>query len=333
MASYTGAMTLAQYSAIANDPMMTAAAFVLAQHDSLYAALPFVSRMSMTANSARWQELPDTHWVNVNEEPTRVSSSPEPVQARAFMVRNIIGVDRAIQEDINSITDPLSGQVEAWLRGFAYNFNNVFVNNTPTDDSKALYGLRYMLDNPTNFGLTAANKMDADGVVLETANMTAASFNEFLLLIDEMLYRLDSSQGDNVLLVMNDTLMRRLSYGARLFSGQGGFSQAQDQFGRTFMQYKNARLMNAGTKLDQSTPIITNTETDAGADGASTFTSVYGIRYGSDALQGWQYAPLAPQSLGLNETGVLYQVLCQWTGGFVLQSPRSIARLYNIDMS
>ena len=333
MAPYTGALTLAQYAAMSNDPIVTGTTFALTQHGSIFPQVPFVNRSSMVANASVWTNLPAVNWVNVNEEPTRVSAAPEPKQARAMIVRDLISTDRAVEEDMNQIGSPMANLVQAWLRAFAYNFNGMFINNTPVANAQAPYGIRYMLDNPVNFGLEAANKINGGSVDLKSSSMTASSFNTFMEYLDELLYRLDSPEGNDVVLIANDTLLRRMAFGARQFSGQGGFSQAQDALGRTITMYKSAMLLNAGRLVDQTTPIITNTETAAGANGSDHHTSIYGVRFAEDAFSGWQYYPLSPRPLGLNDTGVLYQTLCEWTGGFLIQSPRSIARLYAITMS
>src|SRR5690606_23772374 len=119
-----------------------------------------------------------------------------------------------------------------------------------------------------------------------------ATFGNFLEALDEMLNYMNAPHGDGVVLYMNASLGHRLNNLARRFAGQGGFSVSQDQLGRGIMSYKNAIIRYPGFKADQSTEIITATETATGADGASTFTSIYACRYTDGGVSGWAMQPL-----------------------------------------
>jgi hypothetical protein len=99
--------------------------------------------------------------------------------------------------------------------------------------------------------------------------------------------------------------------------------------------FRGARIRDVGRTVDQSTRIITNTETTAGAaDGTGKTTSIYAVRYGSKYFSGWQYDSLRPQNLGLDPTnGVMYNAVVDWSVGFWQSHTRAVARLFNIKMS
>ena len=113
----------------------------------------------------------------------------------------------------------------------------------------------------------------------------------------------------------------------------GGFTVMQDQFNRTIQMYKGAVVRDPGYKQDQATRIITTTETNTGADGSSTFTSIYAVNYDTDHFFGWQFEPPNVQDLGLIYNGVIYRTLIDWAVGFMNASTRSLARLYDIKLS
>lgn len=334
--AYTSAVNMAQFAIMSNDPLVQAVTFSLIDAGSVMARdIPFVNRASLVANGVRWEgSLPTPDWVPLNTDPTVTSGTPTPFQEQAYILRNEIQVDKVLVNDQNAIVDPRAAQVEAFLKAAAYDFNFKFIgNNHVTGDSDAFVGLRYRLDNYATYGVRSENKIDAGAVDLRAANMTAATFNSFMVYLDQALWSVGSEEGDGVILYVNETLKRRMAQGMRQFAGQGGFGQATDQFGRTAMTYKGATIRDIGRKADQSTLILTSTETSAGVDGSDVHTSVYAVRYGDGAFMGWQFEPLQAKDLGLRDGGVVYSTLIDWTGGLYPVTNRCFARVYGIKMS
>lgn len=328
------ALTLAQYAIQSNDPMVMAVTMSLIESGNVLQDIPFVGKKSLIANGVRWEgNLPTVNWANLNEEGAVTSGTPTPFQEQVFVIRNYIDVDKLLVEDENQITDPRGAQTDAYMKSVAYDFNDKFINNDPVGgNAKAIVGLKYRIDNGATYGVRSENKINGNAVDL-TASATAATFGAFLELVDQLLWSVGSPDGSGVTLYLNEDLYRRWARLARQFSGQGGFSQAQDQLGRTVERYKNAVIRDVGRKADQSTKIITATETAAGVAGASTHTSLYAVNYGMSQLFGWQFAPLKAQNLGLQDNGVIYRTLIDWAGGLYPATNRCMGRLYGIKLS
>jgi hypothetical protein len=337
MAVSSSALSLLEWANLSNSPLVKEVTFSLRNAGSIMTDIPFVNKKTLIQNGTRFTGgLPTVDWVPLNTEATNVKSTAQPYQEQAYLFRNQIDIDKVLMEDENQITNPMAFQVGAFVRSAAYDFNDKFINNEHSaGDKDALVGIKARLDNPTVYGTLAANKIDATGATtsLKPASLTASTFAKFMEKLDELLWALNSTNGDGVIIYANDTVLRRLSTGARLAAGQGGFSQATDQYGRSVTMYKNAQLRDVGVKSDQTTRIILNTETNAGAAGSSTFTSLYGVRYGMDGLFGWQFEPLNAQYLGLLNNGVIHRTLIDWTGGIMMPDIRAIARLYDIEVA
>jgi hypothetical protein len=334
--AYPNALTLAQYAIQSNDPLVTAVTFSLIDNGSIMARdIPFFNKATLIANGVRWEgNLPTVNWSQISVDPTPTSGTPTPYQDQAYILRNEIQVDKVLVLDQNQIVDPRAAQTEAYLKSVAYDFNDKFVNNDhTTGDANAIVGIRSRIDNASTYGVRSENKINGSGTDLTVAAMTAATFNTFMEQLDQLLWSVDSPNGDGVVLYLCKQLLWRIQRGMRQFAGQGGFSQAQDQFGRGVTMYKNAVFQDAGNKSDQTTQIITQTETAAGVNGASTFTSIYAVNYGPTHLFGWQFYPLAAKDLGLRDGGVMYSTLIDWTGGIMNASNRSLGRIYNLKMS
>lgn len=337
MAISANALTMAQYAILSNQPLVAAVTFSLIDNGSIMARdIPFTTKQTLIANGVRWEgNLPTVNWRSLNEEGQSTSGTPTPFQEQAYILDNVIDVDKYLVLDQNQIVDPRAAQTSAYLKAVAYDFNFKFIKNDHvTGDAKALVGLRWRIDNGATFGVRSENKIDAGGATADlSASRTAATFATFLEKVDQLLWSVDSPDGTGVVLYVSDQLQRRWDAAARQFSGQGGFSQATDQIGRSVTQYKNAVIRDPGLKADQATRIITSTETAAGIDGASTFTSIYAVNYGMEHFLGWQFAPLAATDIGLLEAGSTYRTMVDWAGGIINMSNRSIGRLFDIKMA
>jgi hypothetical protein len=279
------AVTLAQYALMSNSPLVQAVTMSLIDNGSVMQDIPFVTKQTLVANGVRFTgNLPTVNWATINEEGATTSATPTPFQEQAYVMRNYIDTDKLLVQDVNQIADPRGIQLSAFLKAAAYDFNFKFINNDHvTGDSNAFVGIRYRLDNAATWGVNTANKIDAGGAVITQAATTAQA-NAFLEWLDQALWSVDSPDGNGVVLYMNDQMVRRMHFLLRMLSGGGGFSVTQDQFDRVILRYKGALIRDIGYKADQSTRIITSTETSAGADGASTYTSIYAVNYSMDSM-------------------------------------------------
>jgi hypothetical protein len=331
----TNSMTLADYALLSNAPMVRAVAWSLVEAGSMMQDVPFMNRATLTANGTRWEgNLPTVSWVNVNEEGTVTTGTPTSYQEQAFIVRNNIDTDYALVHDINQITDPRAIRVQAWMEALAYDTNDKLINNNHVSgDKKAPVGIRARIDDGTTYKVRSENKLNGGGVDLTYASATAATGNRYFDYLAKLLWLVGDPDGVSTVLYCNDELQRRTEFVARLMGSQGGWNQQTDQFNRRISAFRNAPIRDVGRKADQSTNIITNTETSAGVDGSSTYTSIYAVRYGDMQFHGWQYEPPLAKDLGLLESGSQYRTHINWICGMMPETNRCIARLYGIKMS
>jgi hypothetical protein len=333
MAVDTNAVTLADYALMSNDPRVQAITSSLIDNGSVMARdIPFVTVPTLKVNGTRWEgNLPTVDWVPINAEGAVTKGTPTPFDAQAYIIRNKIQVDKFIDTDQNQIGDPMGNQVAAWAWAQAYDFNDKFINNSHiTGDPHAIVGLRARLDNASTFGIRAANNIN--GNLTLTTGATAANVNAALEVFDELLWAVGAADGQNVVIYANDVFIRRLHFALRVMGSTGGLSTAQDQFDRVITMYKGAQIRDIGYKADQATRIITRTETAAGLDGSSTYTSVYAVNYGPGRFYGFQMAPLYVSPPFMTEGGAVKQVNIDWAGGLIQQHSWAIARVYGINL-
>ena len=141
---------------------------------------------------------------------------------------------------------------------------------------------------------------------------------------------------------MNEVMKRRFRTAMRALGTDGGFATTQDQYGRTISSYKDCPIVDIGRKSDQTTYIIPGNgltgssavgelSTGVASTGSSAlFTSIYAVNYGPGHFYGWQFEPLMGHDLGLLNNGAIYRTVVDWAGGFINDSNRSVARLFDV---
>ncbi|MGH2479263.1 MAG: major capsid protein [Ktedonobacteraceae bacterium] len=332
----SNSVTLADYALTSNSDMVRAVTYSLIDYGNVIQDVPLIEKKTLIANGVRFEgNLPTVNWSQLNAEGVTTKGTPTPYQEQVFLVRNYIDVDKLFVEEENAIVNPRAVQEEAYLKSLTYDMNfKFFQNNHITGDANAPVGLAYRIANGGTFGVRPENLIDAGGVDLSTSGLTATTANNFIEFLDQLLWSVDSINGEGVVIYLNEVMQRRFAKAVRIMGTSGGFTIMQDQFNRTIQMYKGAIVRDPGYKQDQSTRIITTTETAAGtANTGGTFTSIYAVNYGTDHFFGWQFEPPNVLDLGLINNGVIYRTVIDWAIGFMNASTRSIGRLYDIKLA
>src|SRR2546423_139552 len=124
MAIGAGTMTLADFTQMANQPLVQAISMSLIDNGAVIQDVPLVTKKSMVVNGARWEgSLPGVNWTPLNAEGVSVKGTPTPYQEQAFISRNYIDVDKYLVEDETAIGSVRANQEEAYLKAYAYDLN------------------------------------------------------------------------------------------------------------------------------------------------------------------------------------------------------------------
>src|SRR6266542_3784680 len=117
MAISANALTMAQYAIMSNQPLVQAVTFSLIDNGSIMARdIPFASKATLIANGVRWEgNLPTVGWSQINAEGLSASGTPTPYQEQAYIIRNVIDVDKFLVMDQHQLADPRATQLSAYL--------------------------------------------------------------------------------------------------------------------------------------------------------------------------------------------------------------------------
>lgn len=324
------ALSLVDYAKFSNDPQIQKVTYSLLKHNAILTDIPFFPRKSLSINGTRWiDNLPESHWVKINDTPATVTGAPVQYQEQSYLMRDYIRTDKALLNDQNQITDPHNSRVQAYLRSRSYDFNDTFINNNhASGNPDAIVGLRGRLDDPGKYGIRSDNKLNGAATLTQAA--TADNYIAFQEKLDELLYLVESPDGAGVVIYASDKFIRRFNALSRKFSGAGGFSTATDQLGRSVTMYKNAVIKSPGKKADQKTQVITDTEANTGANGSSTYTSIYAVKYGEEDFSGWLFDMNA--STKMLDDEIHKQTFLELHLGLYPQTNYCFARMYGINL-
>lgn len=336
----TNPITLSDYALMSNSPLVQKFSYGLITAGSILQDLPMKPYKSMKALGSRFlgAGLATVGSRALNADPVSTKSVPSAYSENAYIISNNFDVDRVFIEDINSIQDPMATQFTAYTKALSYWLNDKFINNdhiSTSGDTNAIVGLKYRLDNAADYQIPGEMKIDASCDL--SGAISPANANKFLEVLDQTLQYLGDSEGNGVVLYCNDLLKRKINTAIRSLGPNGGFSIAQDQFGRQVEKYRAATIRDLGRKADQVTRIISPTETNTGAQGNSNYTSLYGVKYSleGDGLYGWEFRSMEEafsQPFLLNN-GTQMRTNFDYPVGIFQESIRAITRVYDIKVS
>ena len=327
---FNGALTLADQAAISNDPVVKEITKSLHTTWNALKDIPLYTSPSLKQVGVRYLNtaIPSPNWTGINSEPVAVKGRPKSYEEQMYLVRNKILVDKVLMSQPENIIDPIEAQVQIFLEGFAYDFNDKFINNNPLSGNVDCFpGLGYRLDNYADYDIPS--EMDISvattQTTLKSGSITSATANGLFAAIQELLDNMNAPDGNGVVLYMNEFAKRQIEFSIRTMGIGAGFDVTMDSFDRPVEKYKSATVRTVGRKSDGTTPIIANT---LAGPVASKSTHIYAVRYGTGYVQGWQSGPFKPEYLGLSkENGIMHNVVFDWGVGLWVPHVRAIGRL------
>ena len=319
------AWTLAEFSKIETDTLRKSVIDTLLMEANILEIVPWETIGQLATTIVRYQDLPSWGYRKINEGYAESTGHFEQKVENIALGGLDIDTDKAIARAKNTIADARAIQQQMALKAMAYAFNDKFITGDLTSDPEEFKGLRKRVDNINDEGFTD-QKFACNSTSVGILHSQATRFN-FIQDLDKLIYAIKGHSPDallmnkKMLLAVRSCLLRE-----KLLTYQA------DMFGRQIDTYGNTRLIDIGTKSDQTTEIILTTETTAGAaSGGSECTSIYAVKFGiGESLWGIQEYPIEVEDLGELQTAPKYRTRVDWPHGLADIDPRSVARMYGI---
>lgn len=323
-------LTLNDY-AHAPSLLVAGVAKILQDESKFMDILPFIDVGSLSVEVMREGKLPQAiGWRKIGApHGSYRATNPTKIQEQAFSFGNVIEVDKALIKDkAKKLYDPRAYQIEMITRAMAREFNDAALNGDGSNPDRPV-GLKYRIKTDLAASQTIyANTNVAALDVSPDAAARAANISLLLGKMDKLIYSCVGHKADYIL--CNDTFMVAWWDIART---SGLLKVTTDNLGREFVDYKGAKFLDMGYKLDDTTPLMTNTElVDGTADVGGTSSSLIAIRTGKEYFTGWQEYGMEVLNKGYKDsaTGLTESTIIDWVIGLAISHPKSVTRLTGI---
>jgi hypothetical protein len=320
------AYTLAQFAQLADRPLKKAVVNIFRRDSSIMDMMTFESSGTLTMELLRTLSLPQVNSRRIGEAYGTGLANTESLSERICLLGAYIDIPKELVLAKNQIVNQRAFQTDAQTKSIAYTFNDMFINGSPVvNNGKDMVGLWYRLTYDIS---GQAIQAGASGLDVSPDASTLSTQQAVLIdKIHELIHACDDHKCDALL--MNSTMYLRLNAAIRAL---GMFASSTDSFGRKVDTFGEGgpRLVDVGYKYDQTSLIIGNVETTAGALTGGASTSIYAVKLGGAYLNGWQFTDMEVEDMGRLESGISYRTLIDWGVGIYFYNPRSIARLYAV---
>jgi len=314
--------TLAEISKLETDTLRKSVIDTLIMEANLLELVPWETIGQLATTVVRIKDLPSVGFRKINEGYAESIGHFEQKVENISLFGGDIDTDIAIARAKNTIADARAIQQTLKLKAVAYDFNDNFINGDPQTDPEEYKGLLKRVDDVNSDGFTDQYVDLADTTDKGILRDQAARF-AFLDKLNTLIYAIKGHNPDYLL--MNKKMLLALR---SLLLREKLLDTTNDMFDRRIDMYLGARLVDIGVKADQTTEIITNSET---LGGGSNETSIYAIKFGiGESTWGIQQYPLEVRDLGELESKPVYRTRVDWNLGLATVDPRSIGRLYGI---
>lgn len=309
-------------------PLVAGVAKILQDESKFMDVLPIADVGTLSVEVMREGSLPSTiGWRKIGADHSSYrATNPTPISEQAYSFGNVIEIDKALIKDkAKKLYDPRAYQTEMITRAMAREFNDAAINGSPLVTPDRPTGLKYRIANDFSTQRIDANTNVAGLDLSPDAAALSTNIALFFNKLDALIYACAGHKADYIL--CNDTFLLWYWGAAR---ASGLLKVTTDNLGREFYEYKGAKFLDMGLKLDDSTKLMTNTETITGtADTSGACSSLIAVRMGKEYFTGWQEYALEVLNKGYKDSadGLTESVIIDWVVGLAVSHPRSVARL------
>lgn len=264
------ALTLAHLAKLEIDPLRKYVMQNLLRDAKVMEVIPWNDVNSLTSIAVRWRNLPSVAFRKINAGYTPSEGDTEQVWESVYALGGEIKFDRVFDKVKNTIVDIKQMQSDMKIKAMALTFNDYFINGDHGVDADGFEGLKKRvaaMPSRQTVYFAGASSAGLD----PTASV--ANANTFFNKLEEAHYKCNAGQVNAVF--CNEGIYYGIGRVARFLNASGGMflDATKDSFDRTIVTWKGAPLIDVGLKADQTTEIITETET--GGTGVNNTTSVY----------------------------------------------------------
>lgn len=262
-------VTINDVAQASNDPLFKGVLLQILRTSDVIGKLPWITKKSLKIKGVRVQNLPTPGFRQWNAGYDEDTADLEEWTDGVFPFGLDIYLEKQFENIEEMIEAPSVTQSKAALRATAMEFNYNFVEGTPAGGGFTGIRVRVM-----DAGTPARCRISLASGAGDSLKVLASAANEHTFL-DALHQAFKVVGGRADMIVCNESTYLAL---ASVLRRLALLDTTKDQFDRTVMAFLGAQLIDIGTRADQATDIIPNTE-DPG-DGGDDATSLYVVRTG-----------------------------------------------------
>jgi hypothetical protein len=287
-----------------NDVVRSAVVEMYAQNSDILRVLPFEDIPGNALQYSREEVLPGVGFRGVNEGYTESTGVLNPFTESLVIAGGDLDVDKFIVDTRGA--NQRSVQEAMKIKALAHRWTLAFLKGDMSSDAREFDGLQRRI--PEGSSQLLDNGASSGGDVLSLFNL------------DKLIAQVD----DPNYLIMNKTMILRLTQAARNTSIGGFITFAPDEFGRRVTMYNGLPILMADYD-NENAQILPFTE--AADSGTSQCTSIYCCALGDGMLTGIQNGSISVRDLGELETKPVYRTRVEWYNGMAVFQGKAVARL------
>lgn len=324
------AVTLSQVAKLETDPLKKFVLMNIIRDTPMMEVIPWVNVDSLRNIVVRWKTLPSVAFRSINEGYTASEGDTEQITESVFGFGGEINYDRVFEKVRNLVQDPKKLQTEMKVKAMSLTFNDYLINGDHATDAKGFEGLKKRVAGmPTRQSVYFAG---ASAAALDPT-ASVANGNTFFSKLEEMHYKTNRTQHNAY--IGNEQMKWGLGRVARYinFSGGTAFGVQKDLFDRDIPTLWGSPFLEIGLKKDQSTEIITDSETagDAGADATSIYSASFSEQEGLVGIQLSDIEVYDPLTGGEMESKPTKILRVEWWVGLANYGSYGIVRGRNVE--
>jgi hypothetical protein len=320
--------TLADFAQVAKSNIKRGVIDVLRRESFIMDKLPWEKTGSLSMQVMRTKGVPSVAFRKIGETFSESKATIEPVVERVFDCGGYFDIDKVLMAADAEINQA-KFQADSFVTSLAYQFNDYFISGDPTVDVDGFAGLRYRL---MGGDLPAALSVDAGGINVGPGAATEAldykEFNKLYDYVEQAQHELNGHKADVIL--VNNTMFLRFISGLRRLRL---LATTKNALGQTLSTWGEGGpvILDLGVKADQTTKILTDTETATGVPTGGALSSVFLAKLGGNFLNGFYLYDIDVNGPYKLENGVAFRTVIDWPVGIYHWDERAFARVYNID--
>jgi len=310
-------MTLLDQARGMKDQVMAGIVLQFAREGMVFQKLGFMSVDALTLKTWQLESVTDAVYRTIGNTYSETKDTFTEKFEGIYLLGGKIDIDRALRLPGQKEIDAYAENLLLQSKRFMYGFMDTFVNGDRSVNPDRFDGIKVRVTAVGgNQVVTAAtNGLDVSA--------SAANQHTFLDKVNQCIFDTGMDSKPDFIVTSRQGYLTLQSVARRL----GLLDITKDAFDRQIFAYSGIPILDVGTKGDQSTQIITNTET---VGTSSATTSFYFIRLGKQYLTGIQMHEPRRIFDDITDDGVTHRVVFEWPVGLATFHNKSIVHLKGV---